>query len=482
MTVPYMMLSPLIALAVTAVLLLTLSALAPRQRVVATALTVVGLLAACGLILWGWREARTTFGGTVTVDPLAVAFGLLGMATVIVTVVLSLPYGTRERWESGDYEALLLFAAGGMLVLAVASDLLVLLIGIELLALPLYLLAGFPRGRETALRYFLLGVVALAIQAYGTALVYGAVGSTAFSAIAAVAIQKSGGTLPLLLVGLSLVLTGLGFKLALVPFHQWAPDAYSGAPTPVLVILAVGTKVAVIAAFVRLLYGAAPGLQPYWGPMVAAVALVTVLVGSIGVLLQREMGRLIAYSGIAQIGLVVLALATGSGAGARAAFLGLVAYAAATGALVTVLGIVRQPGSDDRTLPALGGLMTRHRGVAFALIIALLSLGGIPPTAGFAGKLALLTAALNGVNAWVVFVAALASVATVAAYVRVFLAILPPSPFPRREGESDAPMATVQASPLLLLTLIAVTLVTIIAGVAPWVIGWSGKLLGGGGF
>ncbi|MGI8690149.1 MAG: proton-conducting transporter membrane subunit, partial [Thermomicrobiales bacterium] len=209
---------------------------------------------------------------------------------------------------------------------------------------------------------------------------------------------------------------------------------------------------------------------------------VTVLVGSVGVLLQREMGRLIAYSGIAQIGLVVLALATGSSAGARAAFLGLVAYAAATGALVTVLGMVRQPGTDGRTFPAFSGLMTRHRGVAFALIIALLSLGGLPPTAGFAGKLALLTAALNGVNAWVVFVAALASVATVAAYVRVFLATLSPNPLPRREGESDAPMATVQASPLLLVTLLAVTLVTIIAGVAPWVIGWSGKLLGGGGF
>lgn len=479
MTVPYMILSPLIALAVAALALLTLSALAPRQRNVAAALTVLGLLAACGLLLWGWRDARTAFDGTVTVDALAVAFGLLGMGTVIVTVLLSLPYGTAERWEGGDYESLLLFAAGGMLVLAVASDLLVLLIGIELLALPLYLLAGFPRGRETALRYFLLGVVALAVQAYGTALVYGAAGSTKFGAIAAVAANKDGDTLPLLLAGLALVLTGLGFKLALAPFHQWAPDAYSGAPTPVLVILAVGTKVAVIAAFVRLLYGAAPGLQPYWGPLVTLVALITVLVGSVGVLLQREMGRLIAYSGIAQIGLVVLALATGTGAGARAAFLNLVAYAAATGALVAILGIAQRAGSEGRTVPALGGLRTRHRGVAFALVVALLSLGGIPPTAGFAGKLALLAAALNSVNPWVVFVAALASVATVAAYVRVFLAILPLGPAPPR---AQTPAMAFKASPLLLLTLAAVTLVTIVAGVAPWVVGWSGKLLGGGGF
>lgn len=477
MTVPYMMLAPLIALAVTALALLALSALAPRQRMVAAVLTVLGLLAACGMLVWGWRAARTAFNGTVTVDALAVAFALLGLATVVVTVLLSLPYGTRERWESGDYESLLVFAAGGMLVLAVASDLLVLLIGIELLALPLYLLAGFPRGRETALRYFLLGVVALAVQAYGTALVYGAVGSTQFGAVAAVAAHKSGDTLPLLLTGLALVLTGLGFKLALVPFHQWAPDAYSGAPTPVLVILAVGTKVAVIAAFVRLLYGAVPGLQSYWGPLVAAVALITVLVGSVGVLLQREMGRLIAYSGIAQIGLVVLALATGSGAGVRAAFLNLVAYAAATGALVAILGVAHRPGGDDRSVPALGALLTRQRGVGFALVVALLSLGGIPPTAGFAGKLALLTAALNSVNPWVVFVAALASVATVAAYVRVFLAILPIGTAPMR---SDSP-ATVRTSPLLLFTLAAVTLVTIVAGVAPWVIGWSGKLLGGGG-
>lgn len=474
MTVPYMVLSPLIALGVAAIALLLVAMFAPRQRTIAAALTVIGLLAACGLMLWGWGDAREVFDGTVAVDPLAVAFGLLGLATVIVTVLLSLPFGNTERWESGEYEALLLFAAGGMLVLAVASDLLILILGIELLALPLYLLAGFPRGRESALRYFLLGVVALAVQVYGTALVYGAVGTTKFSAIAAVATQKGGDTLPLLLVGLALVLTGLGFKLALVPFHQWAPDAYYGAPTPVLVILAVGTKVAVIAAFVRLLYGAVPGLQSYWGPMVTVVALITILVGSVGVLFQREMGRLIAYSGIAQIGLVVLALATGTGAGARAAFLGLVAYAAATGALVTVLGMLHRQGSEGRTLPALGSLLTERRGIAFALIIALLSLGGIPPTAGFAGKLSLLTAALNGVNPWIVFVAAMASVLTVAAYVRVFLATMRTRP--------DAPVATIEASPILLVTLLAMTLVTIVAGVAPWVLSWSGKLLGGGGF
>ena len=473
MTVPYMMLSPLIALAVTALLLLVLSALAPRQRPLAAALTLAGLLAACGLMLWGWRGARTVFGGTATVDALAVAFGLLGLATVIVTLLLSLPYGDTEGWEGGDYEALLLFAAGGMLVLAVASDLLVLLIGIELLALPLYLLAGFPRGRETALRYFLLGVVALAIQAYGTALVYGAVGSTKFAVIASVAAHR-GGTWPLLLTGLALVLTGLGFKLALAPFHQWAPDAYYGAPTPVLVILAVGTKVAVVAAFVRLLYGAAPGLQSFWGPLVTTVALVTILVGSIGVLLQREMGRLIAYSGIAQIGLVTLALATGSSAGARAAFLGLISYAAATGALVAILGLMHRPGTEDRGFAAFGGLLTRQRGVALALVVALLSLGGIPPTAGFAGKLALLTAALNGVNPWVVLVAALASVATVAAYLRVFLATM--------WAPSESTALAGRASPLLMVTLVIATLVTIVAGVAPWVIGWSGKLLGGGGF
>jgi NADH-quinone oxidoreductase subunit N len=365
-----------------------------------------------------------------------------------------------------------------MLVLAVASDLLVLILGIELLALPLYLLAGFPRGRETALRYFLLGVVALAVQAYGTALVYGAAGSTRFLEIAATA-AKTGGTLPLLLVGLGLVLAGLGFKLALVPFHQWAPDAYYGAPTPVLVVLAVGTKVAVVAAFVRLLYGAAPALQHYWGPIVTVVALVTVLVGSVGILLQREMGRLIAYSGIAQIGLVVLALATGTAAGARAAFLNLVAYAAATGGLVAVLALLNRTGAEGRTLASLGGLLNTNRGIAFALIVALLSLSGIPPTAGFAGKLALLTSALNGVNAWIVFVAALATVATVGAYLRVFVAILPKG---LPQMRPDGAVARADASPLLVVTLLLVTLVTIVVGVAPWVIGWSGKLLGGGGF
>jgi NADH-quinone oxidoreductase subunit N len=410
----------------------------------------------------------------VTVDALAVAFALLGLATVVVTALLSPPIGARERWESGDYEALLIFAAGGMLVLAVASDLLVLILGIELLALPLYLLAGFPHGRETALRYFLLGVVALAVQAYGTALVYGAAGSTRFFVIATATGHTN--TLPLLLVGLGLVLTGLGFKLALVPFHQWAPDAYYGAPTPVLVILAVGTKVAVVAAFVRLLYGAAPALQHYWGPIVTIVALVTILVGSVGILMQREMGRLIAYSGIAQIGLVVLALATGSAAGARAAFLNLVAYAAATGGLVAVLALLNRPGAEGRSLASLGGLLNTNRGIAFALIVALLSLSGIPPTAGFAGKLALLTSALNGVNVWVVFVAALATVATVGAYLRVFIATITLRP------AAGATATRIQASPLLTITLLILTLVTIVVGVAPWVIGWSGKLLGGGGF
>lgn len=471
--VPYMMLSPLIAIGVAAILLLTIAAVAPGQRALATAITVLGALVAGGLVLWDWQDARTEFGGTVTIDALAVAFALLGLGTVIVTALLSLPFGARERWEGGDYEALLMFAAGGMLVLAVASDLLILILGIELLALPLYLLAGFPRGRETALRYFLLGVVALAVQAYGTALVYGAAGSTRFLVIASAA-AKTSGALPLLLVGLGLVLAGLGFKLALVPFHQWAPDAYYGAPTPVLVVLAVGTKVAVVAAFVRLLYGAVPALQHYWGPIITVVALVTVLVGSVGILLQREMGRLIAYSGIAQIGLVVLALATGTAAGARAAFLNLVAYAAATGGLVAVLVLLDRAGAEGRTLASLGGLLTTNRGIAFALIVALLSLSGIPPTAGFAGKLALLTSALNGVNAWVVFVAALATIATVGAYLRVFVATMQMRP--------DSMTARIEASPLLVVTLLLVTLVTIIVGVAPWVIGWSGKLLGGGGF
>src|SRR4051812_40393297 len=205
MAVPYMMLAPLIAIGVAAMLLLVVSAVAPGQRALATALTVLGALVAGGLVLWGWQDARTEFAGTVTVDALAVAFALLGLGTVIVTALLSLPFGAREHWESGDYEALLLFAAGGMLVLALAPPLLALILGIELLALPLYLLAGFPRGRETALRYFLLGVVALAVQAYGTALVYGAAGSTRFFVIAAVA-GKTGGALPLLLVGLGLVL------------------------------------------------------------------------------------------------------------------------------------------------------------------------------------------------------------------------------------------------------------------------------------
>lgn len=480
MSVPYMLLSPLIAIGITAMVLLAVAARAPQQRNLAALVTVVGALVAGGLVLWGWREPRAAFNGTVTVDALAVAFALLGLATVVVTALLSLPFGTRERWESGDYEALLMFAAGGMLILAMASDLLVLLLGIELLALPLYLLAGFPRGKETALRYFLLGVVALAVQAYGTALVYGATGSTQFARIATIASGTEGrGAWPLLLAGLALVLTGLGFKLAVVPFHQWAPDAYAGAPTPVLVILAVGTKVAVIAAFVRLLYSAFPAMQNYWGPVMTAVALVTVLVGSVGIVMQREMGKLIAYSGVAQIGLVVLALATGSAAGAQAAFLNLVAYAAATGGLVTVLALVSRADGEGRTLAALGGLLNGRRGVAFALVVALLSLSGIPPTAGFAGKLALLTAALNGVNAWVVFVAALATLATVGAYLRVFVALLPkggPQPL------SDTAAARVESSPLLLATLLIVTLVTIIVGVAPWVIRLSGTLLGGGGF
>lgn len=469
MAIPYLLLAPLIALVVAAVATLALAAAAPRRRDLTVAVATFGVLIAAALAAWGWRTPRGEFGGTAVADPLAVAFGVLGLATVLATLLLSLPFGAAEGWEGGEYEALLLFAAGGMLVLAVANDLLLLLIGIELLALPLYLLAGFPGGRESALRYFLLGVVAFATQAYGTALVYGAVGGTAFDALAGVALGD--GAQPLVLAGLALVFAGLGFKLALAPFHQWAPDAYAGAPTPVLVVLAAGTKVAVVAALIRLLRVAVPQLQPFWGPALAVVALVTVLVGSIGVLRQRELGRLIAYSGVAQVGLVVLALAAGGAAAGRAALLGLVSYAAATAALVAIFAMLpRLPGGEGRTLAALGGVPVR-RGVAAALVVALLSLGGIPPTAGFAGKLALLTAALGGVQPWIVLVAALASVATVAAYVRVFLAAMQPPAAP-------ASVRLVSSS-LLSTVLLVATAVTLLVGLVPWLIGWRGGVFGG---
>jgi NADH-quinone oxidoreductase subunit N len=360
-------------------------------------------LAALGAV--GVPPAGRVFGGQAAVDSFSV------FVTVTVCGGLALSALVAGAWlhlrdvERGEFYALAIFAAVGMVLLGMAADLLVAFVAIEVMSLSTYALAAWMRrGRkpaEAAFKYFVLGAFSSALLIYGAALVYGATGSTLFSALG-----RDGGLL--LVVGLGLVVAGLAFKVAAVPFHLWTPDVYEGAPTPVTAFMAAGVKTAAFAVLTRLLvaaWGGPAGAQGL-GPVLAALAILTMVFGNLLALPQRSVKRLLAYSSIAHAGYLLVGVVSAGAAGAREPALSAILFYLASytvtviGAFAVVGALERRgaPGdepADQWDLSRLAGLARRRPALAFAMAVFMLSLAGIPPTAGFVGKLLVFKAAIG---------------------------------------------------------------------------------------
>ena len=484
--IAYRELSPLLALVGGAVVVLMVGLLRSSfaRLTLVPLLTAVSLLTAIGLTIWIWEpgDLPPIIEGALAVDTLALGVSMLFYVAGLVAVVLSLRANAPREAGHGEYHALLLGSIAGMVVLAAAENLITLFIGIELLSIPLYVLcASDLRKRaslESGLKYLVIGSVGSATLLYGLALIYGASGSMQFGEIAA-ALGGSGElsvTDPLLLTGIGLTIVGLAFKASVAPFHQWTPDVYQGAPTPITTFMAVATKAAAFAVFLRLFYDALGLAQLDWAPALAVLAATTIVVGNVGALAQRSLKRMLAWSSIAQAGYLLVGVVVGTELGLQATVFYLAVYLAmnvTAFAVVVARERVSEHGDDLASFEDLG---QSNPWLAWPMTIAMLSLAGFPATGGFIGKFFLIDAAVSGDYTWLGIAIVVGSVLSLAYYLRVIAAMwmgryeieLPTVPQRRVKPVSGwSPEADTRAQPEVAVVAIAFAVLTLVFGLWP---------------
>ncbi|MDP9204180.1 MAG: NADH-quinone oxidoreductase subunit N [Gemmatimonadota bacterium] len=346
-------------------------------------------------------QGYTASNGAIAVDNFRWAADEIFLIATIGTLAMSLDYNRREEITPGETHVLLLLATSGMMILAAARDLIIVFLGIELMSVAIYVLVGMNRRRERsaegAIKYFLLGAFSTAFLLYGIALVYGATGATNFSAIAANIVRFDLRNSGLLLVGVALLLVGFGFKVAAAPFHMWAPDVYEGAPTPITAYMAAAVKAAAFASFFRLWLEAFPSLLTAWHQPVWWLAAITMIVGNLVALAQRDIKRLLAYSSIAHAGYILVAMTVGTSLGSSAFMFYLFAYTMATLGAFAVIVALGSAGEDRMSVEEYAGLWTVRPGLAVAMAVFMLALLGFPIFGGigFFAKWYVLQAALQ---------------------------------------------------------------------------------------
>ncbi|MGH7699263.1 MAG: NADH-quinone oxidoreductase subunit N, partial [Gemmatimonadales bacterium] len=399
-------------------------------------LTLAALATTAGAVFWlWWHTARAEALATmIAVDDFRFVTDWLFLGTAGLTVLLSFQYLERERLLAPEYYVLLLFATLGMMLMGGGADLIVIFLGLELMSVAVYVLAGFdrrsPRAAEGALKYFLLGAFASGFLLYGIALLFGATGTTNLARIGLqIGLHDLAGH-PMLLVGAALLLVGFAFKVAAVPFHMWAPDVYDGAPTPVTAYMATGVKAAAFAALFRVV-GEALYAAGVWREVTYGLALATMVGGNFVALAQRSLKRMLAYSSVAHAGYLLVAVAAGSAAGASAFLFYLVAYTLMTLGAFAVLAAKGRRGESDVRIDDLAGLAGCRPWLAFLLALCMLSLLGFPPTAGFLGKWYILLAAVEAGHGILAAALVLTSVVSAGYYLPVVMVMyMKPVPTP----------------------------------------------------
>jgi len=403
---------------------------AMRLAVLANLGAIAGLV--CVAIQWfKVPNGYTVYYGSFAYDRFGLFVDALVLIAALVTIWISPQYLNRRGNHYGEYYALILAATAGMMLLAGAMSLMVIFLGVELLSIALYILSGFARGdehsQEAGLKYLLLGGFASGFLLYGMALVYGETGHTQLSLIYAELAAQGSRTDPLLAVGVVLIFAGLAFKISAAPFHSWTPDVYQGAPTTVTAFMSVATKVAAFAAIVRVLTYAVPELLNEWRGFVAIVAIASMLVGNLGALGQTSIKRLLAYSGIAQAGYILIGVASLGSASASpartitAVLIYLAAYTFTNLGAFAVIAVTAGRGEDLDSYDTLRGLASRRPYAAAAMSLFLLSLAGFPPTMGFFGKFFLFSAAIASSHTELALWGIATSAISVFYYLRVIL-------------------------------------------------------------
>ncbi len=454
--VDFAALSPLIALLGGAVVVLLVGLLANRaaREHVVPALALVALAAAAGLSIWQWNVEKSVVAGALRIDQLALVLNLVLAAGGACTVLLAWRSRAAQEAAHGEWHALLLSSIAGMSLLAAAQNTVALFVGLELLSIPLYVLCATElrreRSLESGLKYLIIGSVGSATLLYGLALIYGATGATDFGAIADALANGNLASDPLTLTGVGLCLVGLCFKCSVAPFHQWTPDVYEGAPTPVTAFMAVATKAAALALFLRLFDVALINTQADWGPALATLAAITIIVGNVGALSQSSLKRMLGYSSVAQAGYMLAGVVVASKLGAQATVFYLVVYLFMNmAAFAAIVARERETGLGD-TLDAFRGLGRERPHLAWPMTLAMLGLAGIPATAGFIGKFYLIDAAVAGAYTWLGVVIVIGSMISLGYYLPVLAAMWmreSPAPDPGLAGLGSAGLPPVGETP-----------------------------------
>jgi NADH-quinone oxidoreductase subunit N len=435
--VDYHALAPELILAGTALLVLGVDLFLRREnKWWAMPLSFVGTAGALVATLTLIGERRTSFGGTYVVDSFAILFKVFFLVVALAVFMISLRYFQQGRYYQGEYYFLILASFIGMLTIVSSRDLLMLFISLELVTAPGFLVAGFrkgdPRSNEAALKFFLIGILSTAVMLYGMSLIYGVTGSLRLDSIAegltsgftAPTLQELPLSEPLAIAATLFVVAGFAFKVSSVPFHFWAPDTYEGSPIPVAAFLSVASKAAGFAGLLQIMFVAFAPLAEFWAPVFAVLSVLTMSIGNLVALQQRQVVRLLAYSSIAQAGYMLLpfALVGTSAAIDREAFSAAVLYILIygtmnIGAFAVVVALSRD--APRALIDDFAGLGQRAAALAVPMAVFLVSLAGIPPTAGFWGKFFIFRAAINADQAWLAIVMVINSVVSLYYYVSI---------------------------------------------------------------
>lgn len=448
-----------------------------RPRTLGAVLAVIGFAGGLGVTVWQWVSQGLTeatqpllvtqslLGDMVAVDGVALFTRFTVCAVGIIAVPLGFAYLEERRIHRGEYYPLLLFTATGMTLLASSADLIMVFIAIEVFSLALFILTGFARrdlnSQEAAIKYFLVGAFSSALLLYGIALVYGLAGSTNIAA-AGQALAALDAPPGLVIAALALLLVGFGYKLAFVPFHMWSPDAYQGAPTPVTAFMAAAVKAAAFAALLRVFVGAFAGLSWSWVPVVWVIAALTMLVGALLAVVQSDVKRMLAYSAIAHAGYALVGVVAVSRGGVSGTLFYLLVYAFMSLGAFGVLALVERRSHKSMTVADLRGFGRRYPVPAGMFGLFLLSLAGIPPTAGFAAKFAVFRAGVEAGQVVLVVIAVVSSLIAAFFYVRVIVAMfMEDEPEEVAAGPELAPTTGVSAG------LAAAAAAVVVLGVRP---------------
>ncbi|HEY2140797.1 MAG TPA: NADH-quinone oxidoreductase subunit N [Solirubrobacteraceae bacterium] len=437
-------LSPLIGLLGGAIVVLLVGLLGPRRirEHVVPALSLLALGATLGLTIWQWNVQKSIVSGALRIDDLTLVLNLALIAGGACAVLLAWRSHAAREAAHGEFHALLLTSIGGMSLLASTQNTVIVFLGLELLSIPLYVLCATEMRREhsleSGLKYLIIGSAGSATLLYGIAMIYGATGATDFTAIAHALSGTDLTSDPLMLTGIALCVAGLCFKASVAPFHQWTPDVYEGAPTPVTAFMAVATKVAALGVFLRLFDVALIGAQNSWGPAVAVLATITIVVGNVGALGQSSLKRMLAYSSVAQAGYMLAGVVVASRLGVQATVFYLAVYVAMNMAsFAVIVARERETGLGD-TVQAVTGLGRERPWLAWPMTISMLALAGIPATAGFIGKFYLIDAAVSGGYTWLGVAIVVGSMISLGYYLPVIAAMW------MREAPGKATSASVQ--------------------------------------